>query len=57
MKIIFKTILSFTYDESGATAIEYAILAAAVAAVIVPVVYAIGVKVITAFESADSIWL
>lgn len=40
-------------EEDGATAVEYGIMVAAIAAVIVTVVFAIGVKVDTAFDTVD----
>lgn len=44
----------FWKDEEGATAVEYGIMVAAIAAVIVTVVFAIGVKVDTAFDTVDN---
>ena len=40
------------FDEEGATAVEYAIMASAIAAVIVAVVLSIGIKVNSLFEAA-----
>lgn len=54
MKSTYKMIQSFINDESGATAVEYGIMVAAIAAVIVTVVYAIGVKVDAAFDTVDA---
>ena len=44
----------FLRDEEGATAVEYGIMVAAIAAVIVTVVFAIGLKVDTAFDKVDN---
>lgn len=40
--------------DEGATAVEYGVMVAAIIAVIVTVVFAIGVKVNTAFTTVDS---
>jgi pilus assembly protein Flp/PilA len=49
-----KKLMDFVKDEVGATAVEYSIMVAAIAAVIVTVVYAIGDKVNTAFTAANT---
>ena len=41
-------------DDDGATAVEYALLIAAIAAAIVVVVFAVGVRVNAAFDNMDS---
>ncbi|NND98337.1 MAG: Flp family type IVb pilin [Pirellulaceae bacterium] len=41
-------------EEDGATAVEYGIMVAAIAAVIVTVVFSIGTKVDTAFDTVDA---
>ncbi len=41
-------------DEDGATAVEYALMVAAIAAVIVTVVFAVGVRVGNAFTDMDT---
>ena len=41
-------------SERGATAVEYGIMVAAIAAVIIAVVFAIGIKVDAAFDTVDS---
>ena len=46
-------LIRFFKDEEGATAVEYGIMVAAIAAVIVGVVFAIGGKVDTAFETVN----
>lgn len=43
----------FLRDESGATAVEYGIMVAAIAAVIILVVIAVGNKTQNAFESIN----
>ena len=42
-------------DENGATAVEYGIMVAAVAAVIIAVVFVIGTKVDSAFETVNNV--
>lgn len=44
----------FAKDQSGATAIEYGLIAAGIAAVIIGVVNAIGTKVSTAFGNVNT---
>jgi pilus assembly protein Flp/PilA len=51
-----KRLIDFLRDEKGATAVEYSILAAAIAAVIVTVVFSIGGKVENLFDTVDSTW-
>ena len=46
-------LIRFFKDEEGATAVEYGIMVAAIAAVIVTVVFAIGTKVNRAFENVN----
>lgn len=55
MKQIYSHIAAFLKDEEGASAIEYALIAALIAAVIVASVKAIGVDLKGTFEgiSAD----
>lgn len=43
----------FLKDEEGATAVEYGIMVAAIAAVIVAVVFVVGGKVDNAFEAVN----
>jgi len=42
-------------DDEGATAVEYGIMVAAIAAVIITVVFAIGTKVDTQFDKVDTV--
>ena len=49
-----KKLINFFRDEEGATAVEYGIMVAAIAAIIVATVYAIGVKVHTGFTTVDT---
>ena len=44
----------FIKDDSGATAVEYGIMVAAIAAVIIAVVISIGGKVNNAFTTVDT---
>ena len=46
----------FFVSEEGATAVEYAIMASAIAAVIVAIVLAIGTKTSTLFNTALVPW-
>ena len=46
--------MNFVNDEEGATAIEYGLLAALIAAVIITVVGTIGTKLNTAFTKVDT---
>lgn len=48
--------VSFLHDESGATAIEYGLVAAGIAVAIITVVQTLGSKVNTTFQSvADTL--
>ncbi len=49
-----KKIMSFLKDEEGATAVEYGIMVAAIAAVIVIIVISVGKKTNNAFSKVDS---
>ncbi|HEX4411471.1 MAG TPA: Flp family type IVb pilin [Xanthobacteraceae bacterium] len=50
-----KTILSrFVKDESGATAIEYGLIAAGISVAIIAVVQGLGTKLNTTFSSVSS---
>lgn len=44
----------FWHDEQGATAVEYGLFVAAIAAVIVAIVVALGDKINTAFTTINS---
>ena len=46
----------FLRDEAGATAVEYGIMLAAIAAIIVATVFSMGEKVLTLFQSATTGW-
>jgi len=46
-------LFQFLKDEKGATAVEYSLIAAAIAAVIITVVYSLGGKVLNCFESVE----
>lgn len=43
-------------DDSGATAVEYGMLVAAIAAVIVTAVFLLGTKVLAAFNAINTAW-
>ena len=45
---------SFYAEEDGATAVEYGIMVAAIAAVIITIVIAVGTKTNSAFDKVDS---
>ncbi len=47
---MFKTITTLVHDEEGATALEYGLIAALIAAVIVGAVTALGTKVSSTFS-------
>ena len=47
-------LIRFFKDEEGATAVEYGIMVAAIAAVIITIVYSIGDKVLAAFKKVDT---
>jgi pilus assembly protein Flp/PilA len=47
-------IKDFFCDEKGATAVEYAIMVSAIAAVIVTIVFVVGTKVDNKFEALES---
>jgi pilus assembly protein Flp/PilA len=49
-----KKLIAFFKDEEGATAVEYAIMVALIAAVIVTAVTSIGTKANTAFTTVDN---
>jgi pilus assembly protein Flp/PilA len=49
-----KKLMRFFKDEDGATAVEYGIMVAAIAAVIILVVNAVGTKTNSAFQSVNS---
>ncbi len=49
-----KNLINFIKNEEGATAVEYGIMVAAIAAVIVAVVNVVGGKVDTAFENVNA---
>ncbi len=46
-------VMNFVNDEEGATAIEYGLMAALIAAVIITTVSAIGTKLNTAFKEVN----
>lgn len=54
MSKLASSIRSFVRDEEGATAVEYGLLVALVAAVIVVTVKALGVKVNTGFTTVNA---
>ena len=51
---ILRLYLKLKYSEKGATAVEYGLLVALIAAVIVGVVYTLGIKINTAFTTVNS---
>ncbi len=54
MKALKQKLKNFSADERGATAVEYGLFVAAIAAVIVAVVVGLGTKVNTAFTSINT---
>ena len=51
-----RPLLRLFRDESGATAVEYGLIIGGIAAVIVIVVYALGVKVNSLYHDTASRW-
>ena len=51
---MIKKLLDFFKDEEGATAVEYGIMVAAIAAVIITVVIAVGSKTNNAFNNVST---
>jgi pilus assembly protein Flp/PilA len=51
MKFLVEKVSDFLADEQGATAVEYGIFVALIAAVIVTLVSNIGIKIQSAFQS------
>jgi pilus assembly protein Flp/PilA len=49
-----KKLMSFIRDEEGATAVEYGLMVAAIAAVIVTIVFTLGGQVNTAFTTVSN---
>ena len=49
-----KRLINFFKDEEGATAVEYGLLVALIAAVIVLTVQALGLKLDAAFQKVDT---
>jgi pilus assembly protein Flp/PilA len=49
-----KKLMAFLKDEEGATAVEYGIMVAAIAAVIIAVVISVGSKTNGAFKKVDT---
>ena len=49
----WKQIRNFLSDEEGATAVEYGIMVALIAAVIIVAVTGIGTKLVAVFEDVD----
>ncbi len=49
-----KKLINFFKEEEGATAVEYGIMVAAIAAVIVGIVQAVGLKVQGGFSAVDT---
>jgi len=48
-----KKLIGFFKDEEGATAVEYGIMVAAIAAVIIAIVFSIGDHVLDAFKKVE----
>jgi pilus assembly protein Flp/PilA len=49
-----KSVLNFLNDESGATAIEYGLIAAGISVAIIAVVKGLGTKLVTTFTSVSN---
>jgi Flp pilus assembly pilin Flp len=50
-----KKLISFLKDEEGAAGVEYGIMVAAVAAMIVAIAFAVGVKTQNGFTTVDGV--
>ena len=51
---VMKWLAKFLKEDTGATAVEYGIMVAAIAAIIVTIVIAVGDKTNTAFSDVDT---
>ncbi len=51
---MIRKLINFFKDEEGATAVEYGIMVAAIAAVIIGIVIAVGESTRTAFENVNT---
>jgi pilus assembly protein Flp/PilA len=51
---VMKWLAKFVKEDSGATAVEYGIMVAAIAAVIITIVISVGSKTNTAFNKIDA---
>jgi len=49
-----KTLVRFANDESGATAIEYGLIAAGISVVIITAVNTLGTKLVTTFTTVST---
>ena len=49
-----QNIMNFIRDEEGATAIEYGLIAALIAAIIIGTVTTIGTKILSAFSKVEA---
>jgi pilus assembly protein Flp/PilA len=52
--VLKRTLLNFFSDESGATAIEYGLIAAGIAVVIIGIVKLVGQDLIVKFTAVDA---
>lgn len=53
MKTLMKQIMAFVNDEEGASAVEYGLLIAGIAAVVMVAIYAIGTALNTKFTAVS----
>ena len=53
---MFAQLRRFVADESGATAIEYALICAGIAAAIIAVVQSLGTDLVTMLQSLLTLW-
>jgi pilus assembly protein Flp/PilA len=51
---IMEKLINFFKDEEGATAVEYGIMVAAIAAIIITIVISIGEEIQSAFETVNT---
>jgi pilus assembly protein Flp/PilA len=54
MKTLMNQVVAFVADENGASAVEYGLLIAGIAAVVMVAVYAIGTTLSTKFNAVNT---
>ena len=54
--MLFIIATALTQDDRGGTAVEYALMASAIAAIVAAVVFALGGQVSGLFENVSTLW-